>query len=38
MKEHARYGHDESRVETGYDNAIAAFRKLKTIDPNFAPA
>jgi hypothetical protein len=36
--EHARYGHDEARVETGYDNAIAAFRKLRTSDPKFAPA
>ena len=36
--EHARYGHDEARVETGYDNAIAEFRKLRTSDPKFAPA
>jgi tetratricopeptide (TPR) repeat protein len=34
---HARYRHDEARVLTGYENAIAAFTELTKNNPQFTP-
>jgi tetratricopeptide (TPR) repeat protein len=34
---HARYRHDEARVLTGYENAIAAFTELTKSNPQFTP-